>query len=103
MKTNDAQQRICNLFFALAGKELTGLSNAELARLLKTSESRMVSDTRNMEHAGIVERLHDGKWRLAPRVVQIAQAHKDGLEQVRLKLVEVEQRFGRLPARSAHT
>ncbi len=101
MKLNDAQQRICHLFFALAGKELTGLSNAELARLLKTSESRMISDTRNMEHAGFIERLHGGKWRLAPRVVQIAQAHKDGLEQVRLQLIEVERRYDRLPARAA--
>lgn len=98
LNLNDAQQRVCCMIFALAGKELMGLSNAELARALKTSESRMISDVRNAEHAGLIEKLYTGKWRLAPRVVQIAKAHEQGLESIRLQLLEVEQRYGRLPA-----
>jgi DNA-binding IclR family transcriptional regulator len=102
----DAQQRVLKVFFVLAGKELNGMSNAQLARAVGTSESRMVSDLRNAEAAGIVERLPpeqphlSGNWRLAPRVVQIAKAHDAALEHLKLKLVEVEQRYGRKPANS---
>lgn len=98
MKLNDAQQRLCQIFFVLAGNELHGMSNADMARALRTSESRMVSDIRNMEHAGLIERLPSvngkpGNWRLSPRIVRIARAVDEGLSAIELQVAQIRDRY----------
>lgn len=95
---NDPQQRVLQVILILAGRELRGVPNAELARAIKTTESRMVSDLRNLEAAGFVERLpsidgRPGNWRLSPRIVRIARAVDDGLKAIELQLEQTRQRY----------
>ena len=95
---NEPQQRVLQIIVVLAGCELHGVANAELARAVKTTESRMVSDLRNLESAGFVERLpsingRPGNWRLSPRIVRISHAVEAGLKAIELQLMQTRQRY----------
>lgn len=96
-KTNNAQQRICDVLVLLAGNELEGLAQSALAKAVKSSDSRMFNDLRNLAHAGLVEQLENGKWRLGPRIVQIALAHQTGLARIKARVDEIDQRYSRAP------
>ena len=95
--TNQAQQRVLTILRVLAGRTTDGMTNAQLARAVKTSESRMHGDIRNCEQSGFVERLTSGNWRLGSSFVQIANAHVSELAALRQAVVELEQRCGVLP------
>ena len=100
----DAQQRILTVLMTLAGREVDGVSLTEIAAALaeragKTVQSQRNSvhrDLNNLRHAGLAEQLLDSdRWRLGPRVVQMALAHQRHLERTELKLAEVRQRYSR--------
>lgn len=95
MKLSDSQQRLLSVLKALAGHEISGLTNAQVARMVKTSESRSHGDLNNLKEQGLAEQLHDGKWRLGTEIVQIAVAHQEGLQAIERKLAEVKLRYGR--------
>lgn len=98
-----AQQRILRVMLALAGHEMDGLSATEIARGIgQRGESATVNsvfrDLHNLAEAGLAEQLPDSdRWRLAPRLVQIAAAHQRHLERSAQRLAEVQQRYSRQP------
>lgn len=97
-KLNNAQQRACEILVLLAGREAEGVPSSAIAKAVKTSDSRIHNDLRNLAHAGLIERLDNGAWRLGPRLVQIALAHQTGLARIKAKVDEIEQRYSRIPA-----
>ena len=96
-KTNNAQQRVCQILILLAGHEAEGLTQTAVAKAVKASDNRVFHDLRNLAHAGLVERLDNGQWRLGPRLVQVAIAHQHGLARIKARVEEIEQRYSRTP------
>jgi DNA-binding IclR family transcriptional regulator len=95
--TNAAQQRVLKALMVLAGHELEGLAPAQVARALHTSQSNATRDLANLLESGLAERLDSNRWRLSPRLVQIAKAHTEALARYEANLEEVKQRYSRLP------
>lgn len=100
----DAQQRILAVLMALAGRETDGISMTEIATALemragkspKSQRNNVHRDLQNLRHAGLAEQLPDSdRWRLAPRVVQIASAYQRYIDRAAQRLDEVRQRYGR--------
>lgn len=96
-KVNNAQQRVCQILALLAGHEAEGLTQTSVAKAVKASDNRVFHDLRNLAHAGLVERLESGQWRLGPKLVQIAIAHQHGLARIKARVEEIEQRYSRIP------
>lgn len=96
--TSAAQQRILAMALQLAGNEFDGVLPVELARALATTASNVTRDLANLETAGFAERLPTGRWRLGPKLVQIALAFSTHVAKKADQLDELKQRYTRLPS-----
>ena len=96
--TNATQQRILRVLLALAGHEVNGLAPSEIAHGLNINQSNTTRDLANLREAGLAEQIPDtGRWRLTPRIPQIAVAMLQGVDRAQLKVTEVKQRYTRAP------
>lgn len=96
--TNDAQQRILRALQVLAGNELVGVTPGDMAKALGVSPSVVTRDLANLRESGLGEKIEEtGRWRLAPKLVQIAIAHSNALSRAKARLSEVENRYSREP------
>lgn len=99
----ESQQRLLFVQSALAGHEVNGLSLTEIVKALESrmggnQKNNVFRDLHNLKLAGYAERLPDSdRWRLGPKLVQIAQAHQRYMERATSKLEETRQRYGREP------
>lgn len=95
---NAAQQRILQTLVLLAGNEFAGLAPSQIAKSLGTSQSNVTRDLANLQAGGLAEIIQDtGRWRLGPRLVQIATAFSLHLDESRRRVDEVAQRYTRTP------
>lgn len=92
---NAAQQRVLQLVMRLAGHEIEGIAPGELATALRTSPSNITRDLANLREAGFAEPLESGRWRLAPRIVQVSLAASTAFARAQDRLDEARQRFSR--------
>ena len=92
-----SQQRVLRVLVVLGGHELEGIAPGDVARALDIAPSAVTHDLANLALAGLAERLDTGRWRLTPRITQIAIALLNGVSRARRKLDEVEQRYTRTP------
>lgn len=93
---SESQQRILRVLFALAGHEVNGLAPGEIAKGLSISPSQVTHDLANLKIAGAAEEIPELKrWRLTPRIPQIAVAMLTRLDRDAKRLEEVRQRFTR--------
>lgn len=95
--TNAAQQRILQVLLALGGHEVNGLAPSQIAGLVETSASNITRDLANLREAGLAEPLESGRWRLTPKLPQIAVRLFNNLESARQRVAEVTQRYTRDP------
>lgn len=92
----DPQQRALRLLSILAGNEVTGLTNADVAKQLGCSPPIAVRDLANLQAAGFAERVPETeRWRLAPQIVQIALKHMAAMERAASRLAETRNRYSR--------
>lgn len=98
-KDNAQTRRALRIITVLAGKEITGLRSGEIGKAVQESPSTMTRVLATMEQEGYVERLPaaEERWRLGPKLVQIARAHTNGLAEAQRQIDEVEQRYSRAP------
>lgn len=95
---NAAQQRLLKVIVLLAGNEFAGLAPSDIAKALNTSPSNMTRDLANLKEAGLAEQLTDtGRWRLGPKLVQIALAFSDHMNRSSARIAEMQQRYTRKP------
>lgn len=66
--TSTTQQRVLRTLKALFGFEVTGITSADLAKHLNTSNDRCFKDLKNLEEAGFAEQLPNKKWRISPNL-----------------------------------
>lgn len=96
---NSAQERGYRVLILLAGNEFSGVAPGELAKALATNPSNITQDLRVLQAAGLAETIpHDPKrWRLGPKVIQIANAFTAHMAEVTRRAAEIEQRYTRNP------
>lgn len=93
---NAAQQRLLKAVLLLAGNELNGLAPSDLAKALDTNPSNVTRDLANLKEAGLAEQIVEtGRWRLGPKVVQIAVDFFTNLERSQSRVDEIRQRYTR--------
>lgn len=91
-------RRVARLLMALSGREVDGASNAALAKALGCTESACLRTLQTLADEGLVEQIAASKrWRLGPRLVQVAVDFAAGLDRAQHKLDETRQRYTRLP------
>ncbi|MDX1491296.1 MAG: helix-turn-helix domain-containing protein [Pseudohongiellaceae bacterium] len=90
-------ERVCELLLALAGNEVMGVRNSELASALNVSRPTITRDLSALEKIGMVEEIPGltGRWRLGPRLIQISRAHTESIARIKANIAEIEQRFSR--------
>lgn len=96
---NAPLRRGLKLALILAGHEMFGLRTSEIAKAANLPNSMVTRDLQALVEEGFVERLpsDENRWRLGPKLVQIAQAHVAGLARIERDLKEVAQRYSRTP------
>lgn len=95
---SESQQRIVKILFYLGGHEINGLAPGEIAKGLNISPSQVTHDLANLRIAGAAEVIQDaGRWRLSPRLPQIATAMLHGISRAQKKIDEVTQRYRTQP------
>ena len=95
---NGAQQRLLKAIVVLAGNEFSGLAPSDLAKALSTSPSNITRDLANLKEAGLAEQLpENGRWRLGPKLVQIALAFSDHLSRSQGRMADLQNRYTRQP------
>lgn len=96
---NDSQQRVLRVLLALSGREIDGLAPGELSKGLGISASHVTRDLANLRLAGLAEEITgSGRWRLAPKLVQIGVAMQVAVETAERKAAEIRQRYTRDPS-----
>ncbi|WP_065204279.1 MarR family transcriptional regulator [Shewanella woodyi] len=91
-------QRTLKIIVVMAGREIQGISPSELAKLVQTSPTNITRALANLKEANFVERLpSDARhWRLAPKLVQIANSVSLNLNQAQLQLQQDQQNYSLL-------
>lgn len=94
-----AQRRILKIVLTLAGNELLGLAPVEIQRSVGiTNASTLTRDLDVLRDIGLAEQIPEtGRWRLGPRLVQVALAHASAMERAERRLSEIKQRYSREP------
>ena len=91
---NEAQQRLCQTILLMAGKEFDGVQPSALAKALGTNPSNVTRDLWNLQKAGFVERVgNSDRWRLGPKLVQIAINFQHFFQQAQAHVLEMKQRY----------
>jgi len=97
--TSESQQRILRTLTVLAGNEFNGLTPSEVAKAVRTSASNATRDLANLREAGLAEVIQEtGRWRLGPKLVQIAVAFSTHLNRAQTRLDELTNRYTRSPS-----
>lgn len=86
-------------YLALAGHEVDGMRPGQIAKATGVSAATATRDLRAMQGMGIVELVPgmEDRWRLGPKVIQVALAHMQGMERATSRVTETKQRFSREP------
>lgn len=96
--SNASQTRGYRVLLTLAGHEVTGLSPMEIAKAVGANPSAITRDLRVLQDEGLAEPiLETGRWRLGPKLVQVALAFSDHLARAQRKVDEIQQRYTRQP------
>lgn len=91
---SESQQRVLKIMLILAGHEVNGLAPGEVARAANTTASNTTRALANLHEAGIAEKIPESdRWRLGPRIPQIATAMLNGISRAQSKVDEVKQRY----------
>lgn len=96
--TNEAQQRLIKLQFALFCDAVNGYPPAALAKTLGCSPSVITRDLDNLRTAGVAERIEaTGHWCLTPRLPQQAIKVFNAIDAAQRRVDEARNRFTRNP------
>lgn len=96
-ENGQAQRRILQVVLTLAGNELMGVAPSEIQRALGISSASTVTrDLAVLKDLGLAEQVQEtGRWRLGPRIVQVARDFELALTKAASKVEEIQQRYTR--------
>lgn len=96
--SNGSQERLLDVLLTLSGNEFLGLAPSEICRALGTSPSNVSRDLRVLRKKGLAEELPEtGRWRLGPKLIQMAHAFDLHVQAMQQRLDQVKQRYTRTP------
>ena len=97
MGKENIHHRVCSLIQILAGNEVHGLRNSEIADALNVSRPTVSRDLSQLADAGVAELIPGLKerWRLGPKMIQISRAHAEGMARIKSQIAEIDQRYTR--------
>ena len=100
MADMDPQSRVVAIILAMAGREIVGVRNSELADALHVTRSAISRDLAKLQELGIVETMptDPSKYRLGPKLIQIARAHMEGIALIQAQIDQIQQRYSRQPS-----
>lgn len=84
---------------ALAGHNFDGLRNQQVAEAVRQSPPTTLRDLQSLEAIGWAERIpgKDERWRLSPRLIQLAIAHESEVMREEQRLGDFRIRYTRTP------
>lgn len=84
---------------ALGGNNYDGLRNQQIAEAVQQSPSTTLRDLQSLEAIGWTERIpgKDERWRLSPRLIQLAVAHQHEVARVMQRTDDFTNRYSRNP------
>jgi len=94
MEKLNSQRRICEIIRQLSVSHIRGLTNKELADLVKTSEANMCRDLNVLQEYNWISRGNRGVWRLSPEFSKIAASIAKTYREAYLRLKEHEALYG---------
>lgn len=99
MSTMITTRRAWRLLWVLQGQTAQGLRLAQIAKTLDCSATVALRLLEAAAHEGVVERIPDQieRWRLTPKLAQIAYAHDHELQRLKGRLDELNNRYTRTP------
>lgn len=87
-------QKTCDLFRALAGHELLGLTPGEIAQVLKVSPSWVSINLPALVPTGFIEQVPGtNRWRLGVQFVRISVTVSTNLHQAKRQLDDLSDRY----------
>ncbi len=91
--------RLMRLITALSGHELEGVRAGDLAKTLQLPPYQITRDIAALTDVGVTELVPGlpDRWRLGPKLIQIALAHQTGVARAQARLDEVKNRYSRQP------
>lgn len=97
---SSSQERGYRVLLLLAGHEFDGLAPGQLAEALKTNPSNITRDLRVLQEVGLAEPLptDQRRWRLGPKLIQVATQFQQSLMEIKRRADEVQQRYTRAPS-----
>jgi DNA-binding IclR family transcriptional regulator len=95
---SDQVQRTLRVISFMAGKEISGISHTELAKLAKVSASNLTRILANLEAQQFVERLpaDEKRWRLGVALVQLSNTVAHNFVQAERQLQQDQHNYSRL-------
>lgn len=95
----NSHARLIHMILSMAGHEIHGVRNSELADALGVSRPTITRDLSSLTELGIVEQIPGIKdrWRLGPKMIQISRAHAEGMARIKASIAEIDQRYSRNP------
>jgi predicted DNA-binding transcriptional regulator YafY len=93
MEKLNSQERIFEIIIHLHEDHVSGLTNKELAVLVKTSEANICRDMALFDRYGWVIRGVGGRWRLSAAFGGIAGRIMRSYQEAKLRLTEEEARY----------
>ena len=93
MKKLNAQERVFEIVRLLVENHIEGLTNKELATLLKTTEANVCRDMAVFERYGYVARNSQYRWRLSPKFGGIAGHIMRAFQQAKLEIAREEAEY----------
>jgi DeoR/GlpR family transcriptional regulator of sugar metabolism len=89
----NSQERIFEIIQLLHENHVSGLTNKELAALVRTSEANICRDMALFDHREWVIRGVGGRWRLSPAFGGIAGRIMRSYQEAKLRLTEEEAQY----------
>lgn len=94
IETGSAQRRSYKIILLLAGHEFDGMANADVASALNANQATTLRDLQVMQDVGLAEQIEQtGRWRLGPKLVQIALRYQVQMGRAEDRLNETRRRF----------
>lgn len=85
--------KVLQVWEALKGHTLTGLSNMELAALTRQSAPNVSRALNTLVEGGFVTRLDNGRYAHGLKTLQIAQSHANHVNEMLSRASELNQRI----------
>lgn len=85
--------KVLEVWEALKGQTMTGLSNAELVAATRQSAPNVSRALNTLVEGGYVMRLDSGRYAHSIKTLQIAQAHANHMQSFHNRATELEQRI----------